>query len=361
MKVLHLPTSVGGNSFALSRGEKNLNIESDVLVLHDSWLRYQSDRIVFKELPQTKIQKILEIPKIIQTIMDVRDKYDIFHFNFGTSLLDLWLQGLPLLDIPFFKRKGKIVVTYNGDDARLNNPITYKEDFGKHHNLNFYKEHTMSGKYDNAKKKRTEKFGRFADAIFALNPDLFYFLPEKTVFLPYAILNNCNKVESNKHNGKKIKIVHSPTNRQVKGTQIVIDAVNEVNSKTGNRLELILVENMQHGEALEIYKQADLAIDQLNIGWYGGFAIEMMQLGIPVMAFINDYDLRFIPKDMKKECKEAFININPLTLANKLIEVIENIHILDRYAKASYDYANKWHNINYVASITKQTYEEILG
>ena len=38
MRVLHLPTSVGGNAWGLSQAEKTLGIYSQVLVEENNWL-----------------------------------------------------------------------------------------------------------------------------------------------------------------------------------------------------------------------------------------------------------------------------------------------------------------------------------
>ena len=43
MKILHLPTSVGGNSWGLAQGEKALGLESEVLIDANNWLNYKSD------------------------------------------------------------------------------------------------------------------------------------------------------------------------------------------------------------------------------------------------------------------------------------------------------------------------------
>ena len=62
------------------------------------------------------------------------------------------------------------------------------------------------------------------------------------------------------------------------------------------KVELVLVENMTHDRARLAYADADIAVDQLYAGWYGGFAVEAMALGLPVIAHIRDEDLPGVPK-----------------------------------------------------------------
>ena len=51
-----------------------------------------------------------------------------------------------------------------------------------------------------------------------------------------------------------------------------------------------MVENKTQAEAFEIYKKADIIIDQISVGTYGVFA-EAMALGKPVITYISE-DIR---------------------------------------------------------------------
>ena len=57
--------------------------------------------------------------------------------------------------------------------------------------------------------------------------------------------------------------------------------------REGYEIELDLVRNLPHQEALKHYRQADIVVDQLLVGWYGVFAIECMALGKPVCVYIQ--------------------------------------------------------------------------
>ncbi len=116
---------------------------------------------------------------------------------------------------------------------------------------------------------------------------------------------------------------------------------------------------MSHAEAMKAYRQADLIIDQILVGWYGGFAVEAMKMGIPVVAYICEEDLRFIPEQMAHDLQGAIINANPDNLYNTLATVVENPSLLKRYREAGLDYVHRWHNPAYLASITKAAYESL--
>jgi len=80
-------------------------------------------------------------------------------------------------------------------------------------------------------------------------------------------------------------------------------------------------------------------------------------MGKPVMAFIREEDLKFIPEEMAQECRQAIINVDPDNLYEKLCFLLENSEVLKRYREAALDYVYRWHDPVYVARITKSVYE----
>ena len=79
------------------------------------------------------------------------------------------------------------------------------------------------------------------------------YLPEYTKFLPYAISNwNDIKRLTNIATNKKIKIIHAPTNRGLKGSSFIIESINKLKNKYDN-IEFVLVENLTNEEALKLY------------------------------------------------------------------------------------------------------------
>jgi len=356
MRVLHLPTLVGGMPWGLSQGEKKIGLDAEVLVLYDNLLQYPADRVIFKNKQESLARKILMIPSLIKEVYDIRKNFDVFHFNFGSSLIDLRGLGLHLIDLPFYK--GKIVVTYNGCDARQKYPTINRVPFSACHQRDCYQGICNNSDRDEMKRLRIAKFDQYAHAVLAVNPDLMHFLPKRTKFLPYAI-SNWDMIKTLPYSGvgRKLKIVHSPTNRAAKGSDSIIQCLNLIKERYGDIVDLLLVENLPNEKARQVYAEADLAIDQILIGWYGGFAVEVMKMGIPVVAFIRKEDLQFLPAAMAQDCENAIIQADPASLFSKLQEIIENASILKSYREAGLEYVHRWHDPIYVAQITKSIYE----
>lgn len=80
----------------------------------------------------------------------------------------------------------------------------------------------------------------------------------------------------------RIRLVHAPTNRTLKHTEVLLAAVDAL-VKEGLPLDLILVEGQTWAECMKAKAQADIVFDQLAYG-YGCNAVEAWGMGIPVIS-----------------------------------------------------------------------------
>jgi glycosyltransferase involved in cell wall biosynthesis len=351
LKILHLPTSTGGNSYGLSRAERLIGLESDVLSINKNYFDYPADIQVI--LSKNKVKNYF---KLIDVFRKINDKYDVYHFNFGSSLINVSWLNIYSLDLPFYNNNAKLVVTYNGCDCRQKFKILDKYNYSSCANPECYGGMCYSRKIDKIKERRIDKMLRYCDNVFYLNPDLKQFLSNDAIFLPYTIASwNCIVRRPRKF-GYPLKIVHAPTQRGAKGTDDIINAIGKIKNKFPGRIEFILVEKMSNLEAIKIYEQADILIDQILIGWYGALSVEAMKAGCPVVVYIRDEDLQYIPPNMHADIRKTFINCNKDNLYENIIELVNNPSLLKRYSNYSYEYVNTWHSPDYVASLTKKVY-----
>ena len=353
MRILHLPTSVGGNSWHLSRGERELGCISDVLVANENWLKYPAD-ISLGLQQKSNMEKLF---RLFACFLNVRNKYDVFHFNFGASLIHYHKAKLNQLDLPFYPKSARLFVTYNGCDIRQKDVVVRERKIAACHNPQCYGGVCNDGTLDNWRRIGLKKMATYVSHIWALNPDLLHFLPpDKSTFLPYAISGSKRNPCSVSLNGR-LKIVHAPTNREAKGSAFLFSALDRLRHTHGDCFELLLVEGVPHAKALEMYQAADVVVDQLLIGWYGGIAVEAMLLGKPVIARIESEDLKFIPQEMAHDLTDALLQSDPEHIYNTLAWCVENRSELHRVAEAGFEYARRWHDPGYVASITLAAYQ----
>jgi len=350
--VLHLPTLVGGMAWGLAQGERRLGLESKVLTTQEHFLNYPYDI----SLRWEKKGAIGRFTSSLRAFLKYRNKFDVFHFNYGSTLIDFRTYGIFHWDLPFYPKDKKIIFTYNGCDARQKYKTIKRVNIASCYEKDCYGGLCNNQQRDQIRERRINIVSKYAHHLFAVNPDLLYFLPEHiSSFLPYSVSNWYDIQPLPYGIDRKIKVVHSATDRAAKGSNYIIQALK--NLKYNHNLEIFFIENMPNQKALEIYKQADLIIDQVLAGWYGGFAVEGMKMGKPVAVFIREEDLQFIPKEMAKDLKETIININPNNIESVLEEYLQNPHWLYSKSQASSEYVHKWHDPVYVAGITKSFYE----
>jgi glycosyltransferase involved in cell wall biosynthesis len=202
----------------------------------------------------------------------VRD-YDVVHLNFGQPIVALRRGSLVLSELPLLKRAGKtVLVTFQGCDVRpqaacaCTSPVCAAQTPLRGPNARHMLAH--------------------ADRVYHLNPDLARWLPGSR-FLPYANLDPQGIVASPPPGNAELVVAHAPTNREVKGTEHVVRAIDGLRGE-GVAIRLEVIEGMPRTEALERLRAADVVVDQLRLGWYGGLAVEAMALGRPVLANIRE-------------------------------------------------------------------------
>lgn len=354
MRVLHLPTAVGGAAWALAQGEKQLGLQSDVLVASHNPHGYGADY----DLALERHGRWRKFARLAGAFLRLRGRYDVFHFNFGKSLLHAPDWGLVHAELPFYPARARLFVTYNGCDARQKFPTMRRASVAACHEAACYRGMCNSGRLDEQRRQGIRKMTRYAEHLWALNPDLLHFLPpEKSSFLPYAAVPNLTAETRPVGRRRSLIVVHAPTERVAKGTAHVLRAVESIRRRDPKAIVLRLVEGKSHAEALALYADADLVVDQVLIGWYGVLAVEAMQLGKPVLARISEADLGFVPAAMAADLREAIVAADPGNLEETLARCVEDRAFLARRAAACREYVARWHDASYVAGLTKDAYE----
>jgi glycosyltransferase involved in cell wall biosynthesis len=362
VRVLHCPYNVGGQPGALARAERELGLDSRAVVFEQP-SGYAADEV----LRRAGVSRVeFERRRWRLLVRAVRD-YDVVHFNFGRTLLPeppTWRDPsalhrvagsvLGLRDLPLLRRAGKrIVVTFQGDDARQGDVLRSRYERSLATELPGY--YDPGG--DAVKRRIVRAFDRWADRIFYLNPDLAHVLPPRAEFLPYAVVDPREWRPVEREPRSPAVVVHAPTDRAVKGTRHVVAAVERLRAD-GVDVELRLVEGAPHSEARELYAGATLAVDQLLLGWYGSFGVELMALGKPLVCFLRHEDLGVLPAGMRVELpvESATPDDLPEVLRGLLARPSEELAEAGRRAR---EFVERWHDPLRVAARLKDVYEEI--
>jgi glycosyltransferase involved in cell wall biosynthesis len=296
LRILHAPLDVGGNAFGLSRAERELGLQSDVAVLVSGPFGYGAD--ISLELADKPVWSRLGA-RLSLLRRALRD-YDVIHFNFGQSFVAFQLAGHVVNELPLIRRAGKkVLVTFQGCDVRPQACCFCQRDDCRAD--------------DRYRGPRARRFLQYADRSFHLNPDLGRWLPGST-FIPYANVDPRELLPALAPTGRdELVVAHAPTSREVKGTRHVLAAVAQLQSE-GIALRLELLEGVSRAEVLGRLKDADVVVDQLLLGWYGGFAVEAMALQKPVICHIGETH----PNDNPFGDELPIVRATPQTLADVL-------------------------------------------
>ena len=105
---------------------------------------------------------------------------------------------------------------------------------------------------------------------------------------------------------------------------------------------------------LALYRSADIAIDQVLAGWYGGFAVEMMAMGKPVACYIREQDMKFVPSAMRDDM--PILQIDPGRLVDDLAAILDRRAEWQNVGKRSRRYVERWHNPDRIAQAMLDAY-----
>lgn len=333
LRVLHLPTSVGGHGPGLAAAERELGADSRCVIYHDRFSRYQVDEVLLAQ-GDGPLRKQRQRLHLLGTALAWAD---VVHCNFGRSVMPVadprpWTsplgalvelarrvvgRAIELRDLPLLRAAGKAVfVTYQGDDARQGDVC--RRLFPIHFVHEVEPVYYTPAK-DVAARRRIARADRWAHGLFALNPDLLRVLPPRATYVPYSSVDMRAWTPAVRPAGAGVAppvVVHAPTHRAVKGTRYVLEAVERLRREDGLTVELVLVEGLTREAARPLYERADLVIDQLLAGYYGGLAVEAMALGRPVACYLRGEDMALLPQAMREEM--PLISVTPATLADEL-------------------------------------------
>lgn len=377
-KILHCPATIGFNAPMLSKIERSIGYDSVTLSFSDSVYGSKADVMVsiygWKRL-------FNEWMRWLWLYRAKRD-YDIIHFNFGCTLMPM-TKNLPILndvlhmkralrymyniyasafelkDLKTLKDAGKkIVVTFQGDDARQWDICRAECEFTHAKEVEpIY----LRKEQDDAIRKRIREFDQYADIIYAVNPDLIRFLPQRAQYFPYATpdLAEWKFIGVEVDVERPLRVLHAPTHTDVKGTKYLELAINNLKAE-GFLIDYVRIQNMDNQEARKHYENADVLVDQLLAGWFGGLSAELMALGKPVICYLRESDFRWLPPTMADEI--PIINANPSTVEDVLRNVLfmsrKELHAVGVSSRA---FISKWQGRDYIASRLREDYSSLFA
>lgn len=151
-----------------------------------------------------------------------------------------------------------------------------------------------------------------------------------------------------------IVISHAPTDRNVKGTEHLIRAVETL--RRFYDVELDIIENVSWKVCLSRKGQSHIYVDQLELG-YGNNAIEAWAMGIPVVCGVQYPGAR--DRMLKTFGGELpFYEATEETLTTALEDMIRSAELRAEYADRGRAHFAEWHEESGVAERLRKVYNK---
>jgi len=293
----------------------------------------------------------------IHLLFYIADNFDIIHTTYEGLV---WKDSIYWKnELNFYRNCGlKFVVLPYGSDYQM-----YSQLYNKswHHAL--LVNYPESAKREKLIRQKIEYFVEYADCIMA--GFQFDQISRWDIF-PYAVYPmNTNifrpKTSYSKKDGKNgiVKVYHTPNHRGIKGTEFLIQAVEELKAE-GVLVELCLLENVQNDVVRDkLYQDADILVEQLILG-FALSALEGMATGLPVITNLEDDENEikvFRRFSYLNECPA--LSSNPEKIKETLLYLIKDPELRKSLGEAGVKYVEKYHSYKAMGEIFSAIYDRV--
>lgn len=160
----------------------------------------------------------------------------------------------------------------------------------------------------------------------AVTPELCY---EDVVWCPHVWSDFQYKFKPS----ERFRIVHVPSSKAVKGSEIIRDAINILRGIRDD-FDYIETTGIPHSECMELKQSAHIYIDQVILPHYAMAGVEAMAYGIPLFAYATTTPVKnpvIVPNDN-----------TPEKIAEKLNEAMNWDNLTD-ISERTFEYAKQVH------------------
>lgn len=345
MKVFIGTKNITDSARLLQQGFQMLGLEADVALLGEKH-KFYADTIknsidIEKLYSQTKISLNEDGSLSAVAPMEFQDvikKYDIFVFIASHSLLP------HLVDLKMLQLMGKKIVCYQtGSELRHESTaVPFWSAYGHEFPRDVYKiVRDYNGKivpfYNSTpfthsfinKMYNTRMAEQYATTIcttpaannLGIRPYMVCVLPMEKALCKFRIPR------------RKIPlVVHAPSNRAFKRTDIVLRTLDEL-AEEGIPFRLCLLEQVDNAKVLEVLSEADILIDQIACGSVGRLGLEGFCSGCAVISG-NSAAIPWPPH-------RPALSVTPGNFKDRVREVLTNSRLRLQLAAAGREYIEK--------------------
>jgi len=333
-RIIHLPVNPVNQANILSNAQRKLGYQAYCCQYGSNPFGFISDYNLNIDKIGNKYQRLYYIfIFFIKAIF----RFDIFHFHCTTMLP----RNIDLVVLKLLRKK--MIIHYWGSEIRRKQ-IAEK-------NSNYVK---VKIENDEAILRNIKYISKYVRTAIVADYELYAYIDgyfDRILIIPQAIKAEDYMPRFPSRENIKPRIIHAPTNKGYKGTEYILKAIARLSNEYD--FEFTLVEGVKNDEAIAIYEQADIIIDQILDGSYGIFSIEAMALGKPVICYIRE-DLRDkYPMDL------PIVSANPDTIYDVLRQLINDANMRFEVGQRGRKYVDKYHSVDKIAKELIGVYKEL--
>ncbi len=351
LRLLFCAVDVGGR---IELYTKFLNTHYKNLITADSFVKFKLPEAHYRTTYKYHFQ-YRKYPALVQWAVSLFFflyaifRYDAFYIISGENILTRKLLHIELFLYRWLGKK--VIMHFVGADLRNSEYLRWKNEQLLQKESDIGTQKKPPPLQNNFQKKLSALAQKYADALVVTSPDLIQFFPEKNKLYYIPVLIDVEKFDkellmaSGNRDNTVITILHAPSNAPLKGTEYISNILDEI-KKSNNKIRTIVTTSDDYKSKTvhppytitkytlyDLYKQSDIVIDQILIGWYGLQSIEALLAGNKVVCLVNEKLTHYLYPG----CPIHIIT-HPPELKDALRTIIEKLE----QNKIHPDYAREW-------------------
>lgn len=326
LRILHAPRNIANQAGYVAAGLRRLGHHVEVWETRPNAFDFPADRV---------IPDAAEPGVAWDLVREAVERFDVLHFHFGQSLVVAESTGFPpFWDLPIYRALGKrVFFTFHGTDVRIRRIHEQINPWSHYRSANVPSD-------DARTEKSIEVIRTYADRMFAVSVNLLHFVPQAE-YLP-RVIDLVDWPEQPPAQRERPVIVHVPSRRATKGTDVVLAALDGLAAE-GVEFELRLLEGVPNAAVRAEVAKADVLVDNLIAGSYGVTSMEALACSRVAVANLSDDVRRAHP-----DC--PVVHVDPTTFATTLRSLIEDAGERRRLAAAGRSFVERVHGADVIAA-----------
>jgi len=346
LNVLHLPLNIASQMSATVRALRDLGVAAQGIVwgnaITQEAIGLRQFQALSRAVPEYRRYpvRLRDLAIVLRAIMAA----NVVHWHFATPALPF------ALDVKVARHLGKgCIVEFWGSDIRV--PAIEAADNPYYAAIQNNNEYSTMESSELSRQRQTIFAGAAAIATTGMRehvlPALFtqvYNVRQRVYLADYLA------VFPDPHQTVPL-VIHSPTAPILKGTSVVLDALQKLAQM--QEFDFQLVQGASHRQAKELLQRCDVYIDQVRGGSHGVAAVEAMAYGKPVICYLKPTVIPQYPPEI------PIVNANPDNLTEVLASLLADSRLRHELGRRGRAYVEHYHDAKLLAGQLVQIYDEL--